>query len=123
MNERKNISDSFLECLLRAYYTEDKTYVAFLINITAIERTVSLFQAYYQNLDKQTHSCHLDIIKKIFADKTTTISTINCQPLLGISYKTYGRYKQQYLLTFKNYLVQHLETTACTDAVAMQRIE
>jgi|GEM_PF-6969558 len=110
MNASENLSFEFLDCLIKAYYRENKAYVATLLNFEAIEQAVLLMQNHFNNEDKLCNSHHAQIIKTVFGN-AESITKNNCNFILGISPRTFFRYKTRYLSTFRNYLMQSLEDT------------
>jgi len=106
MNEKKKLNDSFLEYILKAHYCDDKYDLCWLINFDAVKQAADLLQTHYESFDQLSFSNHACNIQKIFCTNVK-ITKKNCPSTLGISFKTYFRYKQQYLSTFKNYLIHN----------------
>lgn len=102
--------EEFLEYLLKSFYRKEKSYVHGMINFDAFKPAVNLFVNYFENEDKLNTSNHSLIIKGLYIDDR--ITNKNCGPELGISVKTFYRYKQKYLQVFKTCLMQAIESLA-----------
>ena len=113
MQKIQNLDENFLEHLLKAYFDKNKQV---LINYDILNSAVLLFLGYYKTLDKNQHSFHIGIIEKVFGSDKTVITKSNSQSVLGISYMTFCRYKQQYLSTFKHYITQNIEVVTTLDS-------
>lgn len=105
MKNKENLEEDFLEYLLRSYYDKENSIGAF-VKFEAIQHAVDSFIQHFANEDKVYITNHSTIIRKMFVDGSAT--NINCGIELGISSKTYYRYKQKYLSIFKNYLFTNI---------------
>lgn len=98
--------EDFLDFLIKTYYRENKSHLNSIFNFNVIQQAMDSFLSYFKNEDKLKQSNHSDIIKTIFIED---MKNLKCLPKLGISKTTFYRYKQKYLLVFKNYLYQSIE--------------
>ncbi len=111
MSEEIRFGDDFLECLLKAFFNEDKDCIEKIINFDIVKRVVISFQAYFTIEDEQHNTCHSVIIKKLFAEKVI-VNNKDCSSKLGVSLKTFYRYKQRYISVFRDFLMKFIDYTA-----------
>ena len=102
-NPENETTTFFLEFLLTAYFNNNIIFSENLLNLSLITPAVNSFLMHYKDEDELHKTNHLEIIKKIFI--TREIKSKNCNEA-GLSSKTFYRYKNMYLITFKHYLIQ-----------------
>ncbi len=100
--------EEFLSVLLKSFYRKDRSGLQNIINFEAFQQAVNLFFIYFKNEDDSNKSNHMYIIERTFANDPITGK--NCCAELGISNKTFYRYRQKYLHIFKNFLLQQPDT-------------
>ena len=102
---KNNLNEEFLMSVLRFYYHDEETNNWAISKATikaAIDKTLSFLVVE----DRVNSTTHAEIFKVTMIEQK--ISVHNCTTI-GISRRTFYRYKKRYLEVFKTYLLQYID--------------
>lgn len=96
-----------LEFILRALFNENDIIIKKFFDLKNFKPAFDLFKNHYIRLDQIEKTNHYSIICKMFSNRLPLNKVCT---YLGISGKTFYRYKHKYLQVFEYYLFLTLES-------------
>ncbi len=92
------LEEAFLTSIIELYSYDDE-FKNITIDKSLVEKAVIQTLNYLKTEDDLNQTNHVEIFKKIFIEHS--VNTQNCSSQVGISIRTFYRYKQRYLQVFK----------------------